>query len=94
MTTDEKISRLEAYPFYAASAVEDYLMSTPLTPEQRDAEVEAIVAGMAKRLGEKELNFIKYLIRYSEKCQEARLAGVLKGMTPKARKQWIEEKAT
>lgn len=94
MTQDEKVARLSGGPFYAESAYIDYLLNTPLTDDQVQKECDATMQKMARELSERHLRFIKCLILYGEKAQAKRLAGVLAGMTPKARAKWIEENST
>lgn len=82
-----------SYPFYADDALE-WFDTTALGISSDEDEIRGVLQRAAKRLNDKDLFLIKRLIAYAEHCHEARIAGVLKGMTTKAQKAWIEQKAT
>lgn len=99
MTYDEKESKLNGFPFYATDALADQIergakmAGNPMTENEVYAAAEKQVEEMIGKVTEKELRFFSTLILYGERMTQRRLAGVLVGMTAKARKEWIEENA-
>lgn len=103
MTHEEKVERLKGYPYYSESALEGLMLrarSNHLGPPSADetaaieAKIETTIEAMAKAMTEGQLAFVRSLILHAEQSAEKRIAGVLLGMKPKARQEWIERHAS
>lgn len=91
MTTREKVKELSGWPFYAVKALLEDAKRTQIPMDQPEAE--GLVAMHAKALTPTQLYFIKRLLIQAQLDHEKTMASVLKGMSPRKRREWIDGKA-